>query len=46
MMCRDRAGGTTVAETGARPMSERFFPRDDYFMRLALREAEHALETR
>jgi tRNA(adenine34) deaminase len=25
-------------------MSERFFPRDDYFMRLALREAEHALE--
>jgi tRNA(adenine34) deaminase len=28
----------------ARPMSERFFPRDDYFMRLALREAERALE--
>jgi tRNA(adenine34) deaminase len=25
-------------------MSERFFPRDDYFMRLALREAEQALE--
>jgi tRNA(adenine34) deaminase len=25
-------------------MSERFFPRDDYFMRMALREAEHALE--
>ncbi len=25
-------------------MSERFFPREDYFMRLALREAEHALE--
>ncbi len=25
-------------------MSERFFPRDDYFMRLALREAELALE--
>lgn len=23
-------------------MSDRFFPRDDYFMRLALREAEHA----
>jgi len=23
-------------------MSERFFPRDDHFMRLALREAEHA----
>ena len=25
-------------------MSERFFPRDDYFMRMALREAEQALE--
>jgi tRNA(adenine34) deaminase len=25
-------------------MSERFFPRDDYFMGLALREAERALE--
>jgi tRNA(adenine34) deaminase len=25
-------------------MSERFFPRDTYFMRLALREAGHALE--
>src|ERR1700759_4384463 len=25
-------------------MAERFFPRDDYFMRLALREAERALE--
>ncbi len=25
-------------------MSDRFFPRDEYFMRLALREAEHALE--
>jgi tRNA(adenine34) deaminase len=25
-------------------MNERFFPRDDYFMRLALREAERALE--
>jgi len=25
-------------------MSDRFFPRDDYFMRLALREATHALE--
>ncbi|MCW3068996.1 MAG: CMP/dCMP deaminase zinc-binding protein [Solirubrobacterales bacterium] len=25
-------------------MSERFFPRDDYFMSLALREAERALE--
>jgi tRNA(adenine34) deaminase len=26
------------------PMSEQFFPRDAYFMRLALREAEQALE--
>jgi tRNA(adenine34) deaminase len=25
-------------------MSERFFPRDDYFMRLAMREAEQGLE--
>jgi tRNA(adenine34) deaminase len=25
-------------------MSERFFPRDDYFMRLALREAERAMD--
>ncbi len=25
-------------------MSDRWFPRDEYFMRLALREAEHALE--
>jgi tRNA(adenine34) deaminase len=25
-------------------MSQHFFPRDDYFMQLALREAEHALE--
>jgi tRNA(adenine34) deaminase len=25
-------------------MNERFFPREDYFMRLALREAERALE--
>jgi tRNA(adenine34) deaminase len=26
------------------PMSERFFPCDEYFMRLAMREAERALE--
>ena len=43
MMCRDRRG-STVAEAAAKQMSERFFPRDDYFMRLALREAERALE--
>ena len=34
----------TVADTAGRSMSERFFPREDYFMRLALREAERALE--
>ncbi len=28
----------------ATPLIERFFPRDEYFMRLALREAERALE--
>ena len=28
----------------AKLMSDRFFPRDDYFMRLALREADRALE--
>jgi tRNA(adenine34) deaminase len=34
----------TVADTAGRSMSERFFPREDYFMRLALREAERALQ--
>ena len=29
---------------GGEMMSERFFPRDEYFMRLAIREAERALE--
>jgi tRNA(adenine34) deaminase len=32
----------TVADCLANSVSERFFPRDDYFMRLALREAELA----
>ena len=38
-------GGSTALSQRARPrvMSERFFPRDEYFMRLALREAELAL---
>ena len=31
-------------QTNPNPMSDRFFPRDDYFMHLALREAERALE--
>jgi tRNA(adenine34) deaminase len=35
---------STVADTAGVSMSERFFPREDYFMRLALREAERALE--
>src|SRR5258708_16552117 len=43
MMGRGARGGA-VAHMQARDMSERFFPRDDYFMRLALREAERALE--
>src|SRR5262249_39044999 len=44
MICRGRAGRTTLAAVPATAMSERFFPRDAYFMRLALREAERALE--
>jgi tRNA(adenine34) deaminase len=44
MMCRARIGGRQLSQTlGARPMRERFFPRDDHFMRLALREAERAM---
>src|SRR2546421_12211388 len=43
-MCRGCAAARTVADTAGRSMSERFFPRDDCFMRLALREAERALE--
>src|ERR1700730_17031645 len=42
MICRGRASGITVAETGTGPLSEHFFPPDEYFMRLALREAERA----
>src|SRR6202042_3600070 len=37
-------GGSTVAESSARPMSERLHPGEEYFMRLALREAELAPE--
>ncbi len=33
-----------LADPAAMAMSDRFFPRDDYFMRLALHEARHALE--
>jgi tRNA(adenine34) deaminase len=38
------AGGVRHRSDPLRAMAERFFPRDEYFMRLALREAEHALE--
>ncbi len=37
-------GGPGSEPLWQRPMSERFFPRDDYFMQLALREAVRALE--
>ena len=41
---RLRGAHSTVAENPRQTMSERFFPRDDYFMRLAVREAERASE--
>jgi tRNA(adenine34) deaminase len=34
----------TVAETPAESMTESFFPSDDHFMRLAVREAQRGLE--
>ena len=39
-----RRARSTVPEIGSTMVSERFFPRDDFFMRLALREAEQALK--
>jgi tRNA(adenine34) deaminase len=45
MMGRGPGGeGQLSQRSRAISMTGRFFPRDDYFMRLALREAEHALE--
>jgi tRNA(adenine34) deaminase len=45
MMCRVPVRLHTAAGgSGPQAMSERFFPRDEYFMRIALREAERALE--
>lgn len=44
MTCRGCAGRRHCRRDRVRAMSERFFPRDDYFMRLALREAERAPE--
>ncbi|MEJ7717836.1 MAG: tRNA adenosine(34) deaminase TadA [Thermoleophilaceae bacterium] len=38
------AGAARAGGRGGRPLSPVFFPRDEYFMRLALREAERALE--
>jgi tRNA(adenine34) deaminase len=42
MMVLAAAAKATVAEQLADPVNERFFPRDEYFMRLAVREAELA----
>jgi tRNA(adenine34) deaminase len=45
MMVSRHGRGQALSQTPrARSMSGRFFPRDDYFMRLAVREAERALE--
>jgi tRNA(adenine34) deaminase len=45
MMPRVFAGSHLPAVAPSRrAVNDRFFPRDEYFMRLALREAEHALE--
>jgi tRNA(adenine34) deaminase len=45
MMARVATGAHLQPERPAEStVSDRFFPRDEYFMRLALREAEHALE--
>jgi tRNA(adenine34) deaminase len=44
MMAPSERRAGNLADLGADPMIGRFFPRDDYFMRLALREAERALE--
>jgi tRNA(adenine34) deaminase len=44
MMFPEGGRGTPAGLDGESRMSERFFPRDEYFMRLALREAEHALK--
>jgi len=45
MVLRLHRRGRALSQTvRVRTMNERFFPRDDYYMRLALREAERALE--
>jgi len=40
----ERGGDGLLQNLRAIHVNERFFPRDEYFMRLALREAERALE--
>jgi len=44
MMFREDRRGTPVPHRSRMFMSERFFPRDEYFMQLALREAQQALK--
>ena len=44
MICRTGDGRALSQTLRVISVSERFFPRDDYFMRLAMREAERALE--
>jgi tRNA(adenine34) deaminase len=45
MMCREAVRlRRMLGGRGTKTMSERFFPREEYFMRLAIREAERALE--
>ena len=42
--CSQPPSGRTLCKHGAVTPAARFFPRDEWFMRLALREAERALE--
>jgi tRNA(adenine34) deaminase len=44
MICRAFRGGTCQPVGRGHTMSNRFFPRDEYYMRMALREAERASE--
>jgi tRNA(adenine34) deaminase len=44
MMCWACLGCAPREPATSETMSEHFFPRDEYFMRLALREAERAME--
>ena len=44
VLVKDIIGALKFPCNGQPPMSGRYFPRDEYFMHLALREAERALE--